>query len=78
MTDIQFTKEERAALEDKLKAYLSDELNTEISSFEAGFLLDFITEHLGKDFYNRGVYDAAALLKQKSEDIAESMLALER
>jgi uncharacterized protein (DUF2164 family) len=78
MTEIRFTREERAALEDKLKTYLSDELNTEVSGFEAGFLLDFIAEHIGRDFYNRGVYDAVALLKQKTEDIAESLLTLEQ
>ena len=41
-------------------------------------LLDFIGETIGRQFYNRGVYDAQAVVAAKTEDISEAILGLER
>mgnify|MGYP001281390616 FL=1 len=77
-SEIKFSETERIALEEKLQKYLSDELSLEIGRFDAGFLLDFITNQLGPAFYNRGVYDAQALLEQKIAEIRDDVLSLER
>ena len=62
----------------KIQAYFRDELNSEIGQFDALFLLDFVSEEIGSYFYNRGLYDAQAILQKRVEDINESILELEK
>lgn len=78
MSNIIFSPEERRDLERRLRDYLESELNLEVTSFEAGFLLDFIIGDFGRLFYNKGVYDAAARLSEKIEGLSDDILALEK
>ncbi len=41
-------------------------------------LLDFIGREIGGFFYNWGLYDAQAVVKNKAEDIVEAIYGLER
>lgn len=41
-------------------------------------LLAFIATEIGRDFYNRGLYDAQAVVAARAEDISEAILGLER
>ncbi len=41
-------------------------------------LLDFFTKEIGGDFYNRGLYDAQAVVAARADDISEAILGLER
>ncbi|WP_343204220.1 DUF2164 domain-containing protein [Xanthomonas campestris] len=50
----------------------------QIGRFDAEFLLDFFAEEVGAYFYNRGVYDAQAILAGKLEDLGEAIYQLER
>ena len=61
-----------------LSKYLKDELDLEVTGFDAVFLLDFVIERLGPVFYNQGVYDAQAILAKKAEEIGEAILGLEK
>jgi len=38
----------------------------------------FFTEKIGGAYYNRGLYDAQALLSKRMDDIGEAILALEK
>lgn len=78
MSDINFPKEVRAQLLDKLQRYMGKELDVELGQFDAEFLLDFITKEMGAFFYNRGVYDAQELLQSKIENLTESFYELEK
>lgn len=78
MADIEFSEQERALITDKIKAYFSDELDQEIGGFEAGFLLDFFAKEIGPLFYNRGLYDAQALLSKRLDTIGDAILDLEK
>ena len=49
-----------------------------IGGFDAEFLLDFFTTEIGSYFYNRGLYDAQALLSARLEEIGESIFQLEK
>ena len=55
MPTIEFSKEEKELLVDKLKVYFEDELNQEIGQFDAEFLIDFISANMGSYYYNRGL-----------------------
>ena len=78
MSEIKFTKEEKELIVKKIQLYFKEELNTEIGQFDAEFLLDFFTEEVGGYFYNRGLYDAQAILEQRLENITDAIYELEK
>ena len=78
MSIIVFSKEEKEVLVNKIKLYFTEELNQEIGQFDAQFLLDFFSEEVGSYFYNRGLYDAQAILERRLEDISETIYELEK
>ncbi len=78
MALIEFSTEERKILARKIKAYISSELDYELGEFDAGFLLDFFVDEVGPYFYNRGLYDAQALLTQRLDTVGEAILDLEK
>lgn len=75
---MEFSKEEKAAIVSKIQTYFSDELGLEIGQFDAEFLLDFMGEEVGRFFYNRGLYDAQAILEGRMEAITEAIAELEK
>ncbi|AZQ83314.1 MAG: DUF2164 domain-containing protein [Cognaticolwellia sp.] len=77
MSPIQFTQAEKSLLIDKLQRYFIKELDQDLEQFDADFLLDFFTKELGAVYYNRGLYDAQALMAEKLELISEQIVELE-
>ena len=78
MSDIKFSKEEKQIIVKRVKMYFSEELGQDIGGFDAEFLIDFFANEIGPYFYNRGLYDAQAIVAQKVEDLAESVYELEK
>lgn len=78
MSAVQFSKEEREEITAALQDYLKDELELEAGGLAASLLVDFITERLGGYYYNRGLYDAQALLSKRADELAEAILELEK
>jgi uncharacterized protein (DUF2164 family) len=78
MSEITFTPEERDIICRKIQLYLREELDQEVGQFDAGFLLDFFAEEIGAFFYNRGLYDAQAILETRLENIAEAIYEIEK
>lgn len=78
MTDIKFTEEETALIVRKIQLYFTEELKQDIGRFDAEFLLDFFSGEVGSYFYNRGLYDAQAILSSKLDDLSEAIYQLER
>lgn len=78
MSKIEFTKDEKAAIVGRIKLYFHEELKQDIGSFDAEFLLDFFTDEIGAYFYNRGLYDARAVLEQRLESIDEAIYEIEK
>jgi uncharacterized protein (DUF2164 family) len=78
MAEITFTREEREIICRKIQLYMREELGQEVGQFDAGFLLDFFAEEIGTFFYNRGLYDAQAILEARLENIAEAIYELEK
>jgi len=75
---IEFDAQEKADLISRLQSYCDLELDRELGSFEAQFLLDFISETMGPFYYNRGIYDAQAMLQKQLEHVGESIYELEQ
>ncbi len=78
MPKIEFSKDERALIVDRIKLYFNDELNQSIGQFDAGFLLDFFTEEIGPYYYNRGLIDAQAVIEEKMESISDALYEIEQ
>ena len=78
MKPIVFSREEVAAITPRLRAYFRDELETDLAALPAEMLLDFLSREIGPFFYNRGLYDAQAVLVKKADEIGEAILGLER
>lgn len=78
MTPIRFSREEIAAIAAKLRPYFRDEFEVELRDLPAELLVDFLAREIGPFFYNRALYDAQAVVKQKADDIAEAVAGLER
>lgn len=78
MPEIEFTKEEKDILTDKIQAYFKDELDQDIGRFDAEFLLSFITVKIGVFFYNRGLNDAQVVLQSRFESITDAIYELEK
>ena len=77
MKKIEFSKEEKAEIVSRIRAYFDRELDP-IGALPAEFLLDFLTEEIGPYFYNRGLRDAHAALLKRMEDMGEDIHLLER
>ncbi|OOZ38985.1 hypothetical protein BOW53_13365 [Solemya pervernicosa gill symbiont] len=78
MSEIKFSPEEKQQIAQKVKLYFREELDQEIGGFEAEFLIDFFATEIGSYFYNRGVYDAQALMALKVDEISGSIFDLEK
>ena len=61
----------------KIQLYFDEELNQEIGQFPAEFLLGFFTKEIGPYFYNRGLFDAQAVLQKRMDSIGEAIDELE-
>ncbi|AHF84819.1 hypothetical protein RLEG3_24725 [Rhizobium leguminosarum bv. trifolii WSM1689] len=77
MKKIEFSKEEKAEIVARIRAYFDRELDP-IGALPAEFLLDFFVEEIGAYVYNRGLRDAQAALLKRMEDMAEDIHLLER
>jgi uncharacterized protein (DUF2164 family) len=78
MKPIVFSREETADIVTRLRGYFRDELEFDLAGLPAEMLLDFLSREIGPFFYNRGVYDAQAVVAKKAEDISEALAGLER
>ena len=78
MQDLKLDKDTRARLNQQIRQYLSDELDSDIGNMEADFLIDFLTKSLGASFYNLGLKDAQALIARKMDDINDELYGMEQ
>lgn len=69
MTSIEFDKEARQDLLDKIKEFFSNELEQEISDFKASIVLEFVLRSIGPQIYNHAISDAYTLMSEKVEDL---------
>jgi uncharacterized protein (DUF2164 family) len=78
MSDIKFSKVEKDQIVHKVKNYFNAELDQDIGSFDAEFLIDFFAGEIGAFFYNRGLQDAQLLFTEKTEEIGYLIQELEK
>ncbi|MDZ4374168.1 MAG: DUF2164 domain-containing protein [Phenylobacterium sp.] len=75
---IELPKATHEAVTQALTRYLKEELDLEVTGFDAVFLTDFIIETLGPHVYNQALADAHALATRQLEDLGERLWTLEK
>ena len=78
MPGIELKEEEKAAATEKLKQYCQQELQIELGSFDAQFLLEFFIEEAGWSIYNQGLADAFTLMENTVEELSEKIYELQQ
>ena len=78
MSTIKFTEDEKALIVRKVQLYFREELHQDLGRFDAEFLLEFLSSEIGAYFYNRGLYDAQAILATRLDDFNDAIYQLER
>lgn len=78
MAEIKLDDSIKTEVVAKLQKYFEDELQQEIGSFDAEFLLDFFSKAVGGYYYNQGLADALTSFETKMEDVGESIYQLEK
>ena len=78
MTQIELKETEKAEAIEKLKQYCEQELQLELGTFDAQFLLEFFAEQLGWSLYNQGLADAFGLMENSLEGIYEKIYELQQ
>lgn len=75
---LQLDKEQEEILLDELRAYMSDELDMDIGSLPAKFLLDFIVELIGPKIYDQAISDTEPWLYDRFTGILEDLSVLKK
>lgn len=78
MSEIRLSREETALAVSRLQGWFRDELEQDLGRLPAEMLLAFIAREVGPVFYNRGLYDAQAVLAARIEDVNEAIYGLEK
>ncbi|TXS94108.1 DUF2164 domain-containing protein [Parahaliea maris] len=78
MRDIEFSTVQKERMVSKVKAYFDSELQQDIGSFEAEFLIDFFVREIGPYCYNRGLFDAQQLFNERAEELGYLLQELEQ
>ena len=78
LAEIKLDDSIKVAVVAKLQKYVEVELQQEIGSFDAEFLLDFFSKEVGGYYYNQGLADALKSFEIKMEDVGESIYQLEK
>ena len=78
MKPIKFDKEETKAIVGEIQDYFREELDQQIGSIPAEMLMMFFVDKMGAYFYNRGLYDAQALVRKKIDDVSDEIFSLEQ
>ncbi|PXA97441.1 DUF2164 domain-containing protein [Nostoc sp. 3335mG] len=78
MEKIKFSREETKAIVGEIQDYFRQELGQDIGAIPAEMLMQFFAEQMGAYFYNRGLYDAQALIRKQVDSLSDEIFALEQ
>lgn len=78
MTNLDFSKEDQAAIVQRIQEYFLQEFELDMGGLEAESVMEFIAGEIGGHFYNRGLYDAQSVFTDQIELINDAIYQLER
>ena len=77
MKKVEFSKDQKTAIARRVQRYFMEQLDCEIGTVSAIFLLDFFADEIGGHFYNRGLIDAHEALSARLDDVFDEVWKLE-
>lgn len=66
---IRLSEERRTDLVESLDRFFENELDLQISEFQASRLIDFLVREMGAPIYNQAIQDARRFLEEKLADL---------
>lgn len=78
MKPITFSREETKAIVAEIQDYFREELDQDIGAIPAEMLMMFFVDKMGAYFYNRGLYDAQTLIRERVDTLTDDIFALEQ
>ena len=78
MKPIKFDREETKAIVGEIQDYFRMELDQSIGAIPAEILMQFFADKMGAYYYNRGLYDAQALIRKQVDSLSDEIFALEQ
>ncbi len=78
MKPIKFDRDETKAIVGEVQDYFRLELDQTIGAIPAEMLMQFFADKMGAYYYNRGLYDAQALIRKQVESLSDEIFALEQ
>lgn len=78
MKPITFSRDETKAIVGEIQDYFRDELDQSIGAMPAEMLMTFFAERMGVYFYNRGISDAQALIRERLDGLSDDLFSLEQ
>ena len=66
---IRLSRERREVILTSIRQFFTEELDREVSRFQAESILDFFVRELGAPVYNQAVKDAQAYIQEKMLDL---------
>ncbi|AHF70136.1 MULTISPECIES: DUF2164 domain-containing protein [Pseudomonas] len=75
---LTLTPEQEQQAIDKLKRLFAQRFEMDLGSFEVAEVLEFFTSEIAPHYYNRAVFDAQQLLKERFESIESDLWSLEK
>lgn len=78
MKPIKFDRDETKAIVGEIQDYFRLELDQSIGAIPAEMLMQFFADKMGAYYYNRGLYDAQALIRKQIENLTDEIFALEQ
>ena len=78
MKPITFSREETKAIVGEIQDYFREELDQDIGAIPAEMLMTFFVDKMGAYFYNRGLYDAQTLIRERVDTLTDDIFALEQ
>lgn len=65
-----FSKEQKAGIVSSIQRFFAENLDSDLSELQAGFLLEYVMREIAPYAYNQGVEDAQKHFTKASEDLS--------
>ena len=78
MQELKLSKEKKQQAATKIQKYMEGNFDSEIGNLEAEIFVDYLTDVLGKYFYDQGIIDAKEYVLEKAEEMFLLMMEEEK
>ena len=75
---LNLTPEQESEATVKIKRFMEDRFELKLGSFEVAEILELFTLEVAPHYYNRAIFDAQTLLRERFESIESDLWSLEK